>query len=227
MTKYLIPGLAAALLCGAAAMPAGAVVTVITLGATDCVDGSCGSGDYLKQTVGDSALADVSHRSTNLDGSTYEDALKFWSTGYGDLVNIAWGGSNDTNYRGEWLITAAAGYEVSLIGFDAGCYQNRGSCQTLNFSVTDLAGNVLGGGSLPTNWPSHTSGVVNSAYASGVVLTWGPGSYDVGLGNIAFDVRAVSVSGPVPEPASWAMMIGGLAVVGSAMRRRKTVASFA
>lgn len=31
----------------------------------------------------------------------------------------------------------------------------------------------------------------------------------------------------VPEPASWAMMIGGLAVVGSAMRRRKTEVSFA
>lgn len=31
----------------------------------------------------------------------------------------------------------------------------------------------------------------------------------------------------VPEPASWAMMIGGLAVVGSAMRRRKTAVSFA
>lgn len=31
----------------------------------------------------------------------------------------------------------------------------------------------------------------------------------------------------VPEPASWAMMIGGLAVVGSAMRRRKTEISFA
>jgi hypothetical protein len=31
----------------------------------------------------------------------------------------------------------------------------------------------------------------------------------------------------VPEPASWAMMIGGLAVVGSAMRRRNTKVSFA
>lgn len=33
---------------------------------------------------------------------------------------------------------------------------------------------------------------------------------------------------PVPEPASWAMMIGGLALIGSAMRRRRRVAvSFA
>jgi len=32
---------------------------------------------------------------------------------------------------------------------------------------------------------------------------------------------------PVPEPATWAMMIGGFALVGSAMRRRKATVSFA
>ena len=31
----------------------------------------------------------------------------------------------------------------------------------------------------------------------------------------------------VPEPASWAMMIGGLGLVGGAMRRRKTAIAFA
>lgn len=39
-----------------------------------------------------------------------------------------------------------------------------------------------------------------------------------------------SSSSPVPEPASWAMLIGGFALVGGAVRRRnsiKTVASFA
>ena len=34
-------------------------------------------------------------------------------------------------------------------------------------------------------------------------------------------------TGPIPEPASWAMMVGGFGLVGSAMRaRRKTVVSF-
>ncbi len=36
-----------------------------------------------------------------------------------------------------------------------------------------------------------------------------------------------STSPPVPEPATWAMMIGGLGLVGASMRRRKTAVSFA
>jgi len=35
------------------------------------------------------------------------------------------------------------------------------------------------------------------------------------------------LAAPVPEPATWAMMIGGLALVGSSMRRRKVKVSFA
>ena len=31
----------------------------------------------------------------------------------------------------------------------------------------------------------------------------------------------------VPEPASWALMIGGFALIGSTMRRRNAVPSFA
>jgi hypothetical protein len=35
------------------------------------------------------------------------------------------------------------------------------------------------------------------------------------------------VSGAVPEPATWAMMIGGFALAGLAMRRSRTITSFA
>ena len=35
------------------------------------------------------------------------------------------------------------------------------------------------------------------------------------------------LSGPVPEPASWAMLIAGMGVVGAAMRRRRAAVSFA
>lgn len=42
----------------------------------------------------------------------------------------------------------------------------------------------------------------------------------------AIEVSNFSVT-PVPEPASWAMMIGGFAIVGAAMRRRRTSIAFA
>jgi hypothetical protein len=46
--------------------------------------------------------------------------------------------------------------------------------------------------------------------------------------NDSFKINGITYTTPaVPEPATWAMMIGGLAVVGSAMRRRKTAVSFA
>ena len=41
-----------------------------------------------------------------------------------------------------------------------------------------------------------------------------------------FDDLTFSTSA-VPEPASWAMMLGGFAIIGSAMRRRRTNVSFA
>ena len=40
------------------------------------------------------------------------------------------------------------------------------------------------------------------------------------------DFTAADVPGAVPEPASWAMMIGGFALAGGAMRRRKVALAF-
>ena len=41
------------------------------------------------------------------------------------------------------------------------------------------------------------------------------------IGNISYSLT----DGAVPEPASWAMMIGGMGMVGAAMRRRKSKVS--
>lgn len=43
-------------------------------------------------------------------------------------------------------------------------------------------------------------------------------------GAVRWVVSGAAVSGAVPEPASWAMMVGGFGVVGGAMRSRRKVA---
>jgi len=42
-----------------------------------------------------------------------------------------------------------------------------------------------------------------------------------------FTFGSVTVGGAVPEPASWAMMIGGIGLIGGAMRRRSVKVAFA
>ncbi len=41
------------------------------------------------------------------------------------------------------------------------------------------------------------------------------------------EMRPQSIPAAVPEPASWAMMIGGFALIGASMRRRMPVVAFA
>jgi hypothetical protein len=52
--------------------------------------------------------------------------------------------------------------------------------------------------------------------------TGGGGGFE--LDNIVLDG---AMAGAVPEPTTWAMMVGGLALVGASMRRRKVAVSFA
>lgn len=55
------------------------------------------------------------------------------------------------------------------------------------------------------------------------------GDLEWGSASIGLRDRMVSetVSGAVPEPASWAMMVGGFGLAGAAMRRRKARVAFA
>ena len=65
---------------------------------------------------------------------------------------------------------------------------------------------------------------------SGSVPSTGSGStgqFEYGGEKLLFKNQTYSISAAVPEPASWAMMIGGFALVGSAMRRKRPAVRFA
>lgn len=175
----------------------------------------CGNFSEIGQSYGDQAgLLDVSYRSLETaTGATYTNHLSYWSTGYSDLTDVAWGGANSTGYQSEITFTPTAGQAVTLTGFDFGDYQNRNYGSSVQ--VYDLSGNLLwnGGSFNPDLTALHFSPMLTSS--TGLVLRWGPDGYDVGIDNIA-----VSITTAVPEPHTWALMALGLAGLGVLLRRR-------
>ena len=100
---------------------------------------------------------------------------------------------------------------------------------SLSFLIDGVqAGTTLTTGSAGSNTPATTWEHFATSYTA---MTTGTVNLDFqfrGLGNTAADFAVDKVSmQAVPEPATWAMMILGLGVVGSSMRRRKADLSFA
>lgn len=86
-----------------------------------------------------------------------------------------------------------------------------GSTLQTNFGTNGLAGTEVSATYIfrtnATSFTTGTFGVINGSTFSGLAF-------------------APSVSAAVPEPATWAMMFVGFAIVGSALRRRKSVAAY-
>jgi len=78
---------------------------------------------------------------------------------------------------------------------------------------------------IPSNYPYNNWGIYFTATQAGNVhfdlVTGGADNVGPIIDNVQLDVTP-----GVPEPATWAMMIGGFALAGAAMRRRKATVSF-
>ena len=85
------------------------------------------------------------------------------------------------------------------------------------FDLTNIA--TYGGGFLAAN--GGTAASARAALLSGLTA----GSAYFNIHNAPFPAGQIrgQISAAVPEPASWAMMIGGFGLVGAAMRRRLPV----
>jgi hypothetical protein len=206
------------------------VVTTLDFSGNICgVAGNelCGNGSEIGQNYGDGPGVDVSYRSYNVGTNVTSEAfLKHWADSYGDLLNVVWGGSGPDTFGAEITFTALAGYELRILGFDAGCYLNRASCQSFPFTISEIGGGVVASDNATPPLGGRDSFTFNMAYSSsGYVLRWGPDAFNGGLDNIAFDVR--QIAGAVPEPSTWALLILGFGLLGGAMRRRRAQIAFA
>lgn len=116
--------------------------------------------------------------------------------------SLIWMAGSDADVEGVWKWVA--GPEAGQIFFGPGAlpgsYVNWNPGEPNNSGDEDFLHTNINQG----NWND-----VYNSYGGGYVVEWSP--------------NAVAV----PEPASWAMMIGGLALAGLAMRRSRAKVSFA
>lgn len=78
--------------------------------------------------------------------------------------------------------------------------------------------------------PSLDANVPTTAGSGGGLFTIGFGGMVNGKPDTLeasgmFDTRSVTITGSVPEPASWALLLAGFAAVGGTMRRRASLAA--
>ena len=213
--------LLAAVIAGAAVLSSTASAVTLDFSSAICGGGtSCGNGEQIDASYGDSAQIDVGYRSlvSGGDGAVHQDHLKWWND-YGDLPGVAWGGSN-ASYVSEISLDPADGFEVQLVGFDLGSYQN--AARSGQVTIYDLDYNVLyssGPFTTPTG-ETHLDFDLNLAFNDGLRIQWGPDGYDIGLDNLVFNVRAAQDPQPTPAPAALGLFALGL--LGLAGLRRRT-----
>jgi hypothetical protein len=169
----------------------------------------------IPQTYGDTVDVDVSYRTLSATTGQPTGSGLFQFGSYGDLTDVVYGGGDGLHYIAEITLTATMGHLLSLQSFDVATYNRRASYVPI--SIYDLAGNLLSGGTYVTGSPTHATVKPSTGYLSGVVIRWGPDSYNVGLDNITYDAQPVI---PVPEPATWAMLLCGFGAMGWSLRRR-------
>lgn len=97
--------------------------------------------------------------------------------------------------------------------------------RVIAYSGLDQTGAQIGTGQVGSG---AFGGLISDAQILSATLTCDfNGDLACGAYDVQFGTLAVAPPPAVPEPASWAMMIVGLGIAGTALRRRKTALSFA
>lgn len=223
--KRVLAGLIGATLA-ATSMPALAVQTVLTFddvsegGAPACTNAD---GGVVNQQCNNGNWVGVNY------GTTPQLAVSFDAGGSATslLTNVAYFSANGPIYSGAYsafgpnvfsaiTFTPTAGNEVS---FQSLTYFAPSATAGIRFfEVRDGMGNLVA---------SDTGALGNGMYAPNTGYFSGPLTFlfrneggALVIDNVTVDVRGIAAAG-VPEPAAWALMLGGFGMAGAAMRRRR------
>lgn len=175
-------------------------------------NGSGSNGQIIGATYGSSPNLAVTYDASENTGS--RTSLHFNTTGGGSATAFPPGPADELS---KIFFTPAAGFEVSFRSFDWYRITATTSIDFI-FRVRNAEGNIIftggaDGGAIGSHAPNTTyfSGPLTFEFGNG-------GRGAVAVDNVTVDVRAVANA--VPEPASWAMMICGFGLIGTASRRR-------
>lgn len=216
-----------------AAMPAAAA----TFDAFAAFDGtSATSGPFSFGTVSGTTYSALPTGGTCLIANTVCLTSGNYLGIYKTADGLAHPGTGTIDVPGDALIfhPGSAG-EVAAVFFTApttGVYAATLSAfQATNTNANSVA--LFGYNGLGTSsfsFPGLSVGSPDFDYSEGGIALLAGQTIGFGVGydgNYQYDSTGVnfSVSGPVPEPASWALMIVGFGLVGAAMRRRTLAAA--
>jgi hypothetical protein len=172
--------------------------------------------DLLDSTLSTTAYGVSStQRSGFGDSSVNRAPLRFWTGGYSDLSNVAWGGASNASGEVPTFAISASdpSQEVELHGFTLGSWQS--TSRTSEWWVYDLGWNLLeqGTANVAANGVAIDFAGLDVQGAGGVIIQWENG-WGVAIDDIGFNV--------VPIPAALPLL--GTALAGLAWMRRRRVA---
>ncbi len=171
----------------------------------------------------DPNLSGVRYRSFAPDNPTSgTNYLEFWNTGYGDLTKVAFPSSD--GLVGEISLIPVAGYGVRLLSFDMAGWPNTDRTNSV-MRIVDGNGTVVhdfaAGGAVMIQ--GDGTGAPRSTFSPNLFLSgtlsfqWGT-DWNIGLDNVRFELVPLA---SVPEPATWLLLGGGLAVIAAVRRRSR------
>jgi len=161
---------------------------------------------YYQEGAGWTPNVTAEYRTFDLsDNSTRTNKLDYWSTGFGDLEDVAQ--STSQGFMGEVSLVPEPGWSVVVDGFDLAGYGSDQFNRTVR--IVDVNYQVLVDYSpVDITGAGHNTFTPALTHAGTVRIQFGPG-WNTGIDNVHFH--------QVPEPATLALVAMGLAAV----RRRR------